>query len=71
MLTKEQFLTKIGKTEEQLNKEGFELDFIGEVGYMEEDDGWDVNYKDPTKHVDISLGCKCATIQLQSIHEKL
>lgn len=71
MLTKEEFLRKIGKSEEQLDKEGFELDFIGEVGYIEEDDGWDINYKDPTKQVDISLGCKCATLPFQSVHDKL
>ncbi|MBC2856794.1 hypothetical protein H3N56_10105 [Cetobacterium sp. 2A] len=72
MLTKEEFLKKIGKTEDQLDKEGFELSFIGEIGYDEgEDDGWEVVYKDPTKCVEVGLGCKCSTFSLQSIHTKL
>lgn len=68
MLTKEDFLKKIGKSAEQLDKEGLELMFIGEVGY-DDDDGWDIVYKDPTKCVEVGFGCKCATGG--TLHDKL
>lgn len=70
MLTKEQYLVKIGKTEEVLCKEGLELSFIGEVGY-DDDDGWEVVYMDQSCSVEVGMGCKCATTSVNSIHTKL
>lgn len=70
MLTKEEFLKKIGQTEEDLAAKGLELNFIGEVGYGDdEDDGWEIVYKDPTSCVEVGLGCKCATGG--TLHNKL
>lgn len=69
MLTKEEFLKKIGQTEEELKSKGLELMFIGEVGYDEEDDGWDVVYIDQSKDVEIGMGCKCSIGG--TLHDKL
>lgn len=69
MLSREDFLKKIGKTEEQLDKEGLELKFIGEVGYGDEDDGWDIVYKNPDCSVEVGMGCKCSTGG--TLHNKL
>lgn len=68
MMTKEQYLAKIGKTEEDLHAQGMELSFIGEVGY-DDDDGWEVVYKDQTCAVEVGMGCKCATGG--TLHNKL
>lgn len=70
MLTKQEYLTKIGKTEEILSNEGFELSFIGEVGY-DDDDGWEVVYKDQSCSVEVGMGCKCTTLDVNSVHTKL
>ncbi|MGL5000999.1 MAG: hypothetical protein ACRC6J_04680 [Cetobacterium sp.] len=70
MLTKEEFLKKIGQTEEELKEKGLELMFIGEVGYGDgEDDGWDVVYIDPIQCVEVGLGCKCTVGG--TLHDKL
>ena len=46
------------------------LMFIGEVGYGDdEDDGWDVVYIDPSKCVEVGMGCKCAVGG--TLHDKL
>jgi hypothetical protein len=71
MLTREEYLKKIGMTEEELAAKGLELHFIGEVGYPEGDDGWEIEFKDPNRCVEVGMGCKCATIPLSSVHEKL
>lgn len=70
MLTKEEYLKKIGKSEDQLDKEGMELSFIGEVGY-DDDDGWEVVYKDPTCSVEVGFGCKCTVLPVNAVHTKL
>lgn len=70
MLSKEEFLKKIGQTEEELKAKGLELKFIGEVGYGDdEDDGWEIVYIDPTCGVEVGMGCKCATGG--TLHDKL
>ncbi|MGL4935406.1 MAG: hypothetical protein ACRC51_08010 [Cetobacterium sp.] len=71
MLTKEEFLKKIGQSEEELKAKGLELMFIGEVGYGDEDDGWDVVYIDPSRCVEVGMGCKCSYVPLHSVHDKL
>ncbi|MGL6101144.1 MAG: hypothetical protein ACRCZ9_10480 [Fusobacteriaceae bacterium] len=68
MMTKEQYLTKIGKTEEALHTEGLELRFIGEIGY-DDDDGWEVIYRDQSCDVEVGMGCKCSTGG--TLHDKL
>ncbi len=70
MLTKEEFLKKIGQSEEELKAKGLELVFIGKVGYGDdEDDGWDVVYADPSGCVEVGMGCKCAVGG--TLHDKL
>ncbi len=73
MLTKEEFLKKIGKTEEELKAEGLGVEFVGERGYGDEDDGWDTYFIDPAGEgcVEIGLGCKCSFVPLSGIHDKL
>lgn len=70
MLTKEEYLEKIGKTEDELCKEGLELSFIGSVGY-DDDDGWEVVYKDPTCAIEVGFGCKCTVLSIDAVHNKL
>lgn len=70
MLTREEYLAKIGETEESLKAKGLELVFIGEVGYGEgEDDGWETQYIDPSKCVEVGMGCRCAVGG--TLHDKL
>lgn len=74
MLSKEEYLKKIGLTEEQLKEKGMELKFIGEVGYSycgDDDDGWEVVYIDNSCRVEIGMGCKCSYSPLNSVHDKL
>lgn len=65
MLTKEEYLEKIGKNEEYLEKNGLEV-----VKY---DDGspdalgWEIRYKDNT--CTFSLGCPCS--DSGTVHDKL
>lgn len=70
MLTKEEYLKKIGSTEEELKAKGLEVVFVGQVGYdSDEEDGWDLEYIDPTKCVEVGMGCKCAVGG--TLHDKL
>jgi len=65
MLTKEEFLLTLGKTENELNKEGLEI-----VKYDDgspDSLGWELRYKDET--CTFSLGCPCS--DSGTIHEKL
>ena len=65
MLTKNEFLEKINKTEEDLTKEGLEL-----VQYDDgspDSEGWEVRYKDET--CTFSLGCPCS--DSGTVHDKL
>lgn len=51
MLTREEYLVKIGASEDELKRRGLEVVFIGEVGYPEgEDDGWDTHYISPKQY---------------------
>ncbi len=65
MLTKEEFLKKIGKTEEALEKNGMEV-----VAYDDgfpDSEGWEIRYKDET--CSIVLGCPCS--DSGTVHDKL
>ncbi len=69
MLTKEEYLKKIGETEETLKAKGLTLKFIGQVGYSEEEDGWDLEYIDQCNTVEVGMGCKCTAGG--TLHDKL
>lgn len=65
MLSREEYLKSIGKTEEKLVEEGLEL-----VKYDDgspEALGWEVRYKDET--CTFSLGCPCS--DSGTVHDKL
>jgi hypothetical protein len=56
MLTRDEYLKKIGHTDESLLEKGLEVVFIGEVGYLDgDDDGWDTYYIPPKN-------CLCGTV---------
>lgn len=70
MLTKEEYLKKIGETEESLKKKCLVLKFIGKTGYSDdEEDGWDLEYTDQCNTVEVGMGCKCAIGG--TLHDKL
>lgn len=55
-MTKEEFLKKIGRSEEEIIEAGQEL-----VAFDDDSpdcDGWEVRYKD--KSTSIGLGCRCS-----------
>lgn len=65
MLTKDEFLKQIGKTEEGIKKEGLEV-----VKYDDgspDSLGWELRYKDET--CTFSLGCPCS--DSGTVHDKI
>lgn len=69
MLTKEEYLKKIGETEETLKQKGLVLKFVGNSGYPDDEaEGWDVEYLD-CDSVEVGLGCTCSAGG--TLHDKL